>query len=125
MIAAVYFLENTPFKSCAIVGVHNDKSIFENVPFVRFEWVGLDLLRKIKFSFKMVCSNNLPLWWVLFDPHVMLWVLKSPTIINGFGNWFIIISKSDESKFEWFERYKLHKVNEKLCSTVLIIQEDA
>jgi len=81
-----------------MVGVENVKSIAERVLFEVFILVCSLLLRITMLS----CSNNFsmifPLVSVLYDPHIWLWLLKSPTMMKGLGSCLIIFSKSERVK---------------------------
>lgn len=79
--------------SGAIVGVAIERSIAEKLALIELCLVGLPLLSSIRSGLSR-SSTTLPRLSVYEEPHIVLWLLKSPTIIKGLGSCAIIRIKS-------------------------------
>jgi len=67
--SVLYILFRTSHSNLSVInGVLRDRSILKKVPFAIFRWVGDVLLRKIKFLFKIICSNILLLYQWYWNP---------------------------------------------------------
>jgi len=86
-----------------MVGVENVKSMAKMVLLE-----GFILACSLLLSITMLsCSSNFsiifPLVSVLYEPHIWLWLLKSPTMMKGLGSCLMMFSKSKSVKLNWFK----------------------
>lgn len=80
----------------------------EKWPFDGLSLVGSPLLSSVIESSSRIFSIDLPRASVLSDPQYSLWLLKSPSRINGLGSCLMMLSISDVLKDVWFGTYMLH-----------------
>lgn len=77
-----------------MAGSHSDKSMAEYVPEAGWRYVLEFWFMRDRLLLLMIFSSFLPFMSVLLLPHMMLWLLKSPSRMYGLGSCSIILLTS-------------------------------
>ena len=80
-----------------IEGSLSVRSIAEYVPDAGCRYVLDLLLYRHRLFLLIMLSNFFPFGLVFLDPHMILWLLKSPKSMKGFGSCFIRLFNSTSS----------------------------